>query len=61
MVRNAKLVGQAIIAYLQQKGYPEVSGVVGSGGAGGGGVRRWVYCILYIYHVCLQGRCTVGL
>ena len=25
MVRNAKLVGQAIIAYLQQKGYPEVS------------------------------------
>lgn len=25
MVRNAKLVGQSIIAYLQQKGYPEVS------------------------------------
>ena len=25
MVRNAKLVGQAIIAYLQQKGYPEVA------------------------------------
>lgn len=24
MVRNAKLVGQSIIAYLQQKGYPEV-------------------------------------
>ena len=24
MVRNAKLVGQAIISYLQQKGYPEV-------------------------------------
>ena len=24
MVRNAKLVGQAIIAYLQRKGYPEV-------------------------------------
>jgi coatomer protein complex subunit alpha (xenin) len=26
MVRNAKLVGQAIIAYLQKKGYPEVCG-----------------------------------
>jgi len=25
MVRNAKLVGQSIIAYLQQKGYPEVA------------------------------------
>ncbi|KAF4533472.1 hypothetical protein B566_EDAN001201 [Ephemera danica] len=25
MVRNARLVGQAIIAYLQQKGYPEVA------------------------------------
>ncbi len=25
MVRTAKLVGQSIIAYLQQKGYPEVS------------------------------------
>lgn len=25
MVRNAKLVGQAIISYLQQKGYPEVA------------------------------------
>ena len=25
MVRNANLVGQSIIAYLQQKGYPEVS------------------------------------
>uniref|UniRef100_T1J5P8 Coatomer subunit alpha n=1 Tax=Strigamia maritima TaxID=126957 RepID=T1J5P8_STRMM len=25
MVRNAKLVGQAIIAYLQKKGYPEVA------------------------------------
>ncbi|XP_062521183.1 coatomer subunit alpha-like [Corticium candelabrum] len=25
MVRNAKLVGQAIIAYLQRKGYPEVA------------------------------------
>lgn len=25
MVRNAKLVGQSIIAYLQKKGYPEVS------------------------------------
>ena len=24
MVRNAKLVGQSIIAYLQKKGYPEV-------------------------------------
>ncbi len=24
MVRNAKLVGQSIIAYLQRKGYPEV-------------------------------------
>jgi len=26
MVKNSKLVGQSIIAYLQQKGYPEVSG-----------------------------------
>ena len=25
MVRSAKLVGQSIIAYLQQKGYPEVA------------------------------------
>ena len=25
MVRNAKLVGQSIIGYLQKKGYPEVS------------------------------------
>lgn len=25
MVKTAKLVGQSIIAYLQQKGYPEVS------------------------------------
>ena len=25
MVRNAKLVGQSIISYLQKKGYPEVS------------------------------------
>ena len=25
MVRNANLVGQSIIAYLQQKGYPEVT------------------------------------
>ncbi|XP_005058974.1 PREDICTED: coatomer subunit alpha-like isoform X2 [Ficedula albicollis] len=25
MVRNAKLVGQSIIAYLQRKGYPEVA------------------------------------
>ena len=25
MVRTAKLVGQSIIAYLQQKGYPEVT------------------------------------
>ena len=25
MVRNAKLVGQSIISYLQQKGYPEVA------------------------------------
>ena len=25
MVRNAKLIGQAIIAYLQKKGYPEVA------------------------------------
>merc|ERR1712142_741768 len=25
MVRNAKLVGQSVIAYLQQKGYPEVA------------------------------------
>jgi len=25
MVRNAKLVGQSIIAYLQKKGYPEVA------------------------------------
>ena len=25
MVRNTKLVGQSIIAYLQQKGYPEVA------------------------------------
>ena len=25
MVRHAKLVGQSIIAYLQQKGYPEVA------------------------------------
>ena len=25
MVRNAKLVGQSIIAYLQKKGYPEVN------------------------------------
>lgn len=25
MVRNARLVGQSIIAYLQQKGYPEVA------------------------------------
>lgn len=25
MVRNARLVGQAIISYLQQKGYPEVA------------------------------------
>lgn len=25
MVRNSKLVGQAIIAYLQKKGYPEVA------------------------------------
>lgn len=24
MVRNAKLVGQSIISYLQKKGYPEV-------------------------------------
>ena len=24
MVRNAKLVGQSIIGYLQKKGYPEV-------------------------------------
>ena len=24
MVQKAKLVGQSIIAYLQQKGYPEV-------------------------------------
>ncbi len=25
MVKNSKLVGQSIIAYLQKKGYPEVS------------------------------------
>ena len=25
IVQNAKLVGQSIIAYLQQKGYPEVA------------------------------------
>ena len=25
MVRNSKLYGQAIIAYLQKKGYPEVA------------------------------------
>lgn len=25
MVRNSRLVGQSIIAYLQQKGYPEVA------------------------------------
>jgi len=25
MVRNAKLVGQSIISYLQKKGYPEVA------------------------------------
>ncbi|KNC71233.1 hypothetical protein SARC_16229, partial [Sphaeroforma arctica JP610] len=25
MVRNAKLIGQSIIAYLQRKGYPEVA------------------------------------
>jgi len=25
MVRNARLVGQSIISYLQQKGYPEVA------------------------------------
>ena len=25
MVKNAKLVGQSIIAYLQKKGYPEVA------------------------------------
>lgn len=25
MVRNAKLIGQSIIAYLQKKGYPEVA------------------------------------
>lgn len=25
MVRNARLVGQSIIAYLQRKGYPEVA------------------------------------
>ena len=25
MVRNSTLVGQSIIAYLQQKGYPEVA------------------------------------
>ena len=25
MVRNANLYGQAIIAYLQKKGYPEVA------------------------------------
>lgn len=25
MVRNAKLMGQAIIAFLQKKGYPEVA------------------------------------
>ena len=25
MVRNAKLVGQSIISYLQKKGYPEVN------------------------------------
>lgn len=25
MVRNSKLVGQSIIAYLQKKGYPEVA------------------------------------
>lgn len=28
MVRNAKLVGQSIISYLQKKGYPEVSTVL---------------------------------
>ena len=28
MVRNAKLVGQSIISYLQKKGYPEVSSVL---------------------------------
>ena len=25
MVKTAKLVGQSVIAYLQQKGYPEVA------------------------------------
>lgn len=25
MVRNSRLVGQSIISYLQQKGYPEVA------------------------------------
>ena len=25
MVKNAKLIGQSIISYLQRKGYPEVS------------------------------------
>ena len=30
MVRTAKLVGQSIIAYLQQKGYPEVSSLMGA-------------------------------
>ena len=29
MVRNAKLVGQSIIGYLQKKGYPEVSHCIG--------------------------------
>ena len=28
MVKNAKLVGQSIIAYLQQKGYPEVNHLI---------------------------------
>ena len=63
MVRNAKLVGQAIIAYLQQKGYPEVSVTCGVLWCG---VWCGVVCcgvsvdVVYDY-VCMYDSCTVVL
>ena len=61
MVRNAKLVGQAIISYLQQKGYPEVSG------GGWLGRVKWnrstsilMFCSIHCSRMyCVYQKCTL--
>ena len=47
MVKTARLVGQSIIAYLQQKGYPEVSSLGHQAG-------RDVLCFCFYEQVALH-------